>query len=330
MAATRRGLFAGSGASLALAVTGRCAFGQSGPALKVMVFPGMTNFPIFVSQQQGLFAKHGLTVELLAAPNSDVQRNGLANGELQIIHTAADNPVAMVELARQDAIIVTGGDNGFNHVVVQPEIGSLADVRGKTVVVDAPNTAFALLLYKALKNAGLNKGDYAIKSVGGTPQRLAAMKDKSNVAGIIGLPFYITATASGLKDAGSATSLVGAYQADCVTVMRGWAKANGDTLVRYIQAMIEARRWLLDPPNKTAAVALLVERLKLSREVAERAYTVVTDPKDGMAKDARFDRDGFNNVLKLRAEIEGQWGGQAPSPDKYVDLSYYDKALAGL
>jgi hypothetical protein len=35
-------------------------------------------------------------------------------------------------------------------------------------------------------------------------------------------------------------------------------------------------------------------------------------------------------LLKLRAEIEGQWGGTAPAPDKYLDLSYYDKAVAGL
>ena len=66
----------------------------------------------------------------------------------------------MVELAKADAVIVTGGDNGFNRVIVQPEIKSFSDLRGKTVVVDAPNTAYALLLYKALKNAGLNKGDY--------------------------------------------------------------------------------------------------------------------------------------------------------------------------
>jgi hypothetical protein len=49
-----------------------------------------------------------------------------------------------------------------------------------------------------------------------------------------------------------------------------------------------------------------------------------------MAKDAKFDMPGFHNVLKLRAEIEGQWGGTPPPPDLYIDLSYYDKALAGL
>jgi hypothetical protein len=46
-------------------------------------------------------------------------------------------------------------------------------------------------------------------------------------------------------------------------------------------------------------------------------------------EDARFDRQGFENVLKLRAEVEGQWGGKAPAREKYLDLSYYRQALSG-
>jgi ABC-type nitrate/sulfonate/bicarbonate transport system substrate-binding protein len=238
----------------------------------------------------------------------------------------------MVELAKQDAVIVTGGDNGFNHIIAQPEIKSLADLRGTTVVVDAPNTAFALLLYKALKNSGLNKGDYKVSSVGGTGQRLDAMKkDKANAsAGVVGLPFLFLATAAGFKDMGAATELIGAYQSDCAIVMRDWAKANGDTLVRYIKATVEGRRWVLDPANKAEATQLLVDRLKLSPDFAARSYAIVTAPVGGMAKDAKFDLEGFKNVLKLRAEIEGQWGGHPPAPDRYFDLSYYDKALAAL
>ena len=41
----------------------------------------------------------------------------------------------------------------------------------------------------------------------------------------------------------------------------------------------------------------------------------------------RFDMQGFRNVLALRAEIEGSWGGKAPPPERYIDLSYYDNAL---
>ena len=112
--------------------------------------------------------------------------------------------------------------------------------------------------------------------------------------------------------------------------MRDWAKANGDTLVRYIKAIVEARRWLLDPANKVEATALLVERLKLTPDLAARAYATVSHPSTGFAKDAKIDMVGFRNVLKLRAEIEGQWGGTPPAPEKYLAMSYYDKALAGL
>jgi ABC-type nitrate/sulfonate/bicarbonate transport system substrate-binding protein len=299
--------------------------------LKVMVFPGLSNVPIFAAQHKNLFAKHGLAIELLNTPNSDVLRNGLAKGDHQIAHAAVDNAVAMVELAKADVAIVTGGDNGFNRIFVQPEINGYAELRGKTVVVDAPNTAYALLLYKVLKDSGLNKGDYVVKPVGGTTARLDAMtKDKANAAGVLNPPFSFRAKEAGLKDMGPAAKAIGAYQAGGAFVMRDWAKANSDTLVRYISAYVEGTRWALDPANKAEAIALIAERLKLTPQVAAQTYAVATDPPDNIAKDAKFDMAGFRNVLKLRAEIEGQWGGNAPPPDKYVDLSYYDRALASI
>ena len=304
---------------------------QANTVLKVNTFPGVTNFPIFAADHQLLFAKYGLTIDLIYTPNSRVQRDGLSKGEYQIIQTAADNPVAMVELDKADAIIVVGGDNGFNHIIVQPEINQLADVRGKTVVVDAPNTAFALLLYKALKDNGLDKGDYKVNPVGGTGERLAAMtSDKTNVAGIMGLPFIFSATAAGLKDMGPAYQSIGAYQSDCVVVMRDWAKTNRDTLIRYIKAVVEGRRWILAPVNRTEAIQLLSNKTRASVDSAAKTYAVVTDPINGFAKDAKLDMQGFRNVLKLRAEIEGQWGGNPPEPEKYIDLSYYDEALANI
>ena len=155
-------------------------------------------------------------------------------------------------------------------------------------------------------------------------------KDKTNAAAVLNPPFSFRAREAGLKDMGATAKAIGSYQSDGAFVMRDWAKANSDTLVRYIRAYVEGRRWVLDPANKADAIALLGERLKLSPEVAARSYAVATDPADSIAKDAKFDMEGFKNVLKLRAEIEGQWGGSAPPPDKYIDLSYYDRALAGL
>jgi ABC-type nitrate/sulfonate/bicarbonate transport system substrate-binding protein len=333
MMVTRRGALAGGAAAVLGAMAGQGArpMAQGLAAIKVMVFPGLTNFPIFAAQHKALFARHGIALDLQYTPNSRAQRAGLAKGDHQIIHTAADNSVAMVEIANADAVIVTGGDNGFNRIIVQPDIAKLSEVRGKAVAVDAPNTAFALLLYRALKDNGLNKSDYVINPVGGTEQRLDAMtRDKNNAAAIMGLPFTFRAAAAGLKDLGSAYQSIGAYQSDCTVVMRDWAKANRDILVRYIRAIVEGRRFLLDPANKGEALQILIDRLQLPPDVAARCYAIVTDPGSGIAKDARFDMAGFRNVLGLRAEIEGQWGGNPPAPERYIDLSYYDAALARL
>ena len=330
---TRRELLCATAASIGLSLAGARsrAGAQSNTVLRVSAFPGVTNVPIYAAEHKGFFVKNGLTIDLVYTPNSRVQRNGLAKGDYQIIQTAADNCVAMVELDKADAIIVAGGDNGFNHIIVQPEINQLSDLRGKTVVVDAPNTAFALLLYKALKDSGLNKCDYKVNSVGGTGERLATMTaDKTNVAAIMGLPFIFSATVAGLKDMGSAYRSVGAYQSDSAVVMREWATGNRDILVRYIKSIVEGRRWLLDPANKAEAIGLLADKAKVPLDMAAKSYAMLSEPDGSYAKDAKFDLPGFQNVLKLRAEIEGQWGGNPPSPEKYVDLSYYDQAIAGL
>ena len=56
----------------------------------------------------------------------------------------------------------------------------------------------------------------------------------------------------------------------------------------------------------------------------------MTFSQNGFAVDSRFDLDGFKNSLKLRAEMLGTWGGTPPAPDKYLDFTYYQRALASM
>src|SRR5712692_4662148 len=116
-----------------------------------MVFQGVQNLPLYAAQQKGFFAKHGLTVDQRIAPGSQELRDGLAQGRYQIVHTAVDNAIAMAEQAKVDIVVVLGGDNGWNDLIVQPEVEAYGDFRGKAVVVDAPDTAFAFQLYQMLK-----------------------------------------------------------------------------------------------------------------------------------------------------------------------------------
>jgi ABC-type nitrate/sulfonate/bicarbonate transport system substrate-binding protein len=296
--------------------------------LTVMVFPGTQTLPLFAAQARGYFTKRGLAVELKPAPNSEEQRAGLAAGRYPIVHGAADQCVALAEAAKVDAMIVAGGDNGFNHLFVQPEIARIADLRGRTLVADVADTGWSFVLYGILKRHGLSRRDVAIHEAGAPSRRFEAMRDdKTMAAAILNPPFAIHARRAGLKDMGAVVDTIGPYLGTVPYVLRSWANANADALVGYLAGCIEGLRWVLDPANKADAIKLAGERLNIPADIAIEIHTAATDPVRGLAKDAAFDLEGFRTVLKLRADFQGR----TPAlPEKYFDLSFHRRAIAGL
>ena len=203
-----------------------------------------------------------------------------------------------------------------------------ADLRGRTLVVDALTPPYALQLKKILARHGLKEGDYTVKPVGAGPFRFKALlDDKSNAGGILNLPFTVQAEQAGMKSLGRTTDMLGPYQGAGAFAMRAFAERNKDTLDRYLAAYIESVRWVRDPANKGANIAILVEKLKLSPKEADRTYELLLDPGFGFTPDAAFDREGFKNVLALRAELERKPGNEVPSPERYVDPNYYERAM---
>ena len=112
--------------------------------LHVNTFPTARSLPFYVAVDRGFFARHGLKVDLQFTKSSSAQRKALADGSVDIVHSAVDNAVAMIEVAKVDVVIVSGGDSGTNEFYVQGNIKDFSDIRGHAIVVDATNTAYAL------------------------------------------------------------------------------------------------------------------------------------------------------------------------------------------
>lgn len=289
------------------------------------------NWPLTVvlAQSNGILARFGIEVEFMVVPGSDVLRSNLASGKGDIAFLALDNDVAMADSTGADAVIVMGGESSLNELIAQPGIKSIADLRGRTLIVDAPNTAYALQLKKVLLMKGLQVGkDYSIKPIGATLLRLQAMREHAEyAAGVLNPPFSILARHDGMISLGSMRTLLG-YDMDRGTfVMRGWAREHGDLLTRYLAAYVEGQRELLAPSNKQQVISLVMKELNLSEPLATEWYTTVIQ-SDGYAPDARFDLEAFKKALILRAEVEPGNGGKTQAAEKYYDLSYYQAALA--
>ncbi len=284
---------------------------------------------LVIAEKQGYLAKHGVAAETENVASSDILRNELAQGNGDIAYLAVDNAVAMVELAHQDVVILMGGEGSQNELMVQPEIKSLEELRGKILIVDAPNTAYALQVKKILLLKGLQPvRDYEIKPVGGTPQRLVALREHKEYAGsMLGPPALLTAKREGFASLAKVQDVIGPYQAAGYFAQRKWAQEHKDSLENYMAAIIEAQRWLMDPSNKQQVIELWVKEFHLAPEIAAATYESSVGQPGGFAKDAALDLNGFKNVLQLRAEIEGQWQGHPPGVEKYYDPSYYQAAL---
>ena len=195
--------------AFAVLLAAGAARAQEPVPLRVNTFPNAKALPLHAGIAKGIFEKRGFNIELTLTPNSRSQRDGLASGKFEVVHSAVDNALAMIEVAKHDVVIATGGDSGMNEFFVQPEIKSFADLRGRTLVVDAPDTAYALQAKKILLKHGLKEGaDYTVKPVGAGVFRFKAMAEsKDNAAASSTCPFTVQAEQLGMRSLGRTIDL---------------------------------------------------------------------------------------------------------------------------
>lgn len=293
--------------------------------LDVMGFAGSSNWPIYVAQERGLFAGRGLEVRLAAAPSSAQQLASLKEGRIHIAMTAMDNVVA----AGGDVFAFLGlTSGGRSALMVAPQIRRYAELKDRELAVDAVATGYAFVLMAMLERGGVHPGEYRLVSVGGSRDRLAALRSGKVAGALLNAPADAMAEAAGFARLGSSSDVLERYQGSVGAARRSWAASRGDTLVAYTRAMIEAADWLYDPANRTAAIAILSRRLPdLTPAAAERSYEELLDPaRGGLSRRAALDVEGVQAVLRLRSRF-----ATPPAPlgeaNRYYDLTYYERAL---
>ena len=302
--------------------------------LEVIVFPGGFNWPLWVGQEKGFFAANGLEVKITPTPNSVFQMQNLAAGKFDIAFSAIDNVVAYDEGQGEaplpeppDFFAFMGGQYGAVRLVTQPDIKSIADLKGKSLAVDAATTGYSFVLRKILQKGGLSESDYEIERLGGTAARAEALMQGKTAGTILTSPLEIVPEARGYPRLANAVDVIGPYQAVLGVARRGWAKSNEAVLVGFIRSYVKSLDWLADPANRGEAVAIYRKFLPQASEAsANKAWEVLLAGPEGFQKKGKLDLAGIETVLKLRSEF-GRPQKNLTDPSKYIDESYYQKAL---
>src|SRR5262245_12796503 len=251
--------------------------------LKVNVFPPGFNWPLWVAQDQGFFARNMLQVELIPTPNSVAQMTGLIDAQFDIAMTAIDNVIAYMErqgeAKHSDEHEITafmGSDNGFLSLMVAPDIKDATDLRGKTFSVDALTTGYAFVLRRMLERAGLSQADYKFERAGGVLQRFNALMEGKQSGTLLVPPFTFAAADKGYREFGTAINSLGHYQGVVAAARRGWLKDHREEAVGFIRAYISALDWLYAAPNRGTALATYAAHMTgSSATIAENSYGVL-------------------------------------------------------
>jgi ABC-type nitrate/sulfonate/bicarbonate transport system substrate-binding protein len=306
---------------------------QAPANVTVNVFQGGFNWPCFVGQQKGFFERNGITVTLQATPNSVAQMTGLSESKFDIAMTAFDNIVAYVEGqgeapigAQPEFFAFMGSDNGVLSLVTTPDVKKFADLKGKTLSVDARTTGYAFVLFDILRRNSLSEGNYKIEKVGGTVMRWDALREGKQSGTLLSAPFNLIASDQHFNELARAIKVIGPYQGNVAATRRSWARENRTKVIAFIRGYAEAIDWLYDKANREEAISILQKNVSMSPELAERTYDELLDPKDGFYRKARVSMEGMRTVLALRSRYADA-KKKLIDPSKYYDPSYYNAAM---
>ena len=112
-----------------------------------------------MAEEKGIFAKHGLDVDLTYFESYTDSLNALATGNLDgNSQTLNDTISSLSGGSKQAIVLVNDNSTGNDQIIVGPGIATVADLRGKKVGVEEGTVDHYLLLL-GLQQAGMGPSD---------------------------------------------------------------------------------------------------------------------------------------------------------------------------
>lgn len=214
-------------------------------------------FPWQVAQEEGLFAKNGVTVDLKYFESYTDSLNALSTGNLDANSQTLNDTLSSVSGgAKQTVVLVNDNSTGNDQIIARPGINSVADLKGKKVAAEQGTVDHYLLLL-ALRKAGLTEKDVQFTPLVTDAAAAAFVAGKVDAVGVFA-PF--TTTALGLKGSKAiATSkdFPGAIP-DHLVFGTDFVKAHPQQVQAMVQTWFDTTAWIKANPEK--AVGIMAKR----------------------------------------------------------------------
>lgn len=269
--------------------------------------PTAALLPVYVAEGQGFFVNRALTVRVLEGITAAASLKRLIYAEAQAV--ICDASVA--------APVINGNGNlvgaaslappGWTFAL-PPGIASLAGLKGSPVAVCPLLGAESVAADVALHAAGAT--DLSFRTVDNRQALLEAVS--KGATGLLAQPDAYRLEGEGRRLApmpdGAAAGSVDLY------VDRGWVAGNRSPVVRLLQALLEAQRWLQEPSHRPEAARTLGAATGTDPAQALRAH-------DDALKRGDYGRGLEPDTTAIQALLRLSPNGPFRAPGQYFDPS---------
>jgi ABC-type nitrate/sulfonate/bicarbonate transport system substrate-binding protein len=288
-----------------------------------------SDWGLYVGDAQGFFAQNGLKPDFIITGSSASNAQQLTAGSVDFGEISTTQ---LIEANLGGAPIVCAinrTNNAPYSILGRKGLTSIAQLKGKTIIVGGPNDITLVFMNKVLAAYKLTQDDVSYTFSGGTGDRYAALISGAVDAAILLPPFSFRALDAGYPELDNVQKYFPTFPFDTFSVRTDWAKKNADVVTAYAKALLQSVAWLYDPANRSKAIQILADQTNVSAADAGKTY-------DFFVVRAKFyNRTGLMTDAALGTVIDallktGQLKPPVPPASHFYDNSYVEKATASM
>ncbi len=286
------------------------------------------NMPFWIAVHEGMFTHEGLEVTLeLHEPINEVWRR-LQEGRLDIALGVTEHIILDSE-AGGHLEIIGGNVNRLPFSMISgKEVKSFADLRGRTIGVSSIEAGSSSLVMKLMAAHGLHyPQDYNIVACGPILARWERLQSGEIDAGLQGAPLNYIALDQGFNSLCEPRDEFPWFQFTSLNIDGRWARANHDTVVRFMRAFIRAHDWFY--ANKVGCRKIAMLETGITADYADRAWDEYTS-SEIFPRDARANAASIQTLIEVSALLRAVPKRSEALAKSYVNERYLDEARRSL
>jgi NitT/TauT family transport system substrate-binding protein len=268
-------------------------------------FSSTSVFSLVIAQKEGYFKEEGLNVELLSIRGEIAIRTTLA-GDVDFF-TNAGSALAAAVRGVAVRLVTVFQDKPSWDLIAQPDIKSVAQLRGKTIAIMSPEGSLAVVAREMLRKNGLDPSkDVNLVTMGGDEVRFPALQTKSIQATLFNTSMSIKAQKDGFSKLGNASEYANLIEGGLAT-SQDKIKQNQDKILRFVRGALKGLNYYVT--KREPSIKYMMDTLRMKdRELVSSIYDMLTPLalREGYSDDKTLQSmiDDMKKTTKVQRDIK--------------------------